>query len=79
MPTEQEASWAQKPVLAFQKTLWPLLQNEPQFLGRPVHTLSLQRTLSKLRCMVRLMQFCNFVSGVFSKLKILHRQKYVVV
>lgn len=78
MPTEQEASWAQRPVLAFQKTLLPLLENEPQFLGRPVHPLSTRRTLPQLRRMARLMQFYNFISGVFSKLKIPHRHKYVV-
>ena len=78
-PTEQEASWAQSPVLTIQKTLLPLLENEPQFFGRPVHPLLLPTTLPQLRCMVRLMQFYNFISGVFSKMKVLHRQKYVVV
>jgi len=51
MPTQQENSWAKRPVLAFQKFLWPLLENEPQFLGRLVHPLSPRRTLTQLRGM----------------------------
>jgi len=55
------------------------LVSEPQFLGRPLHPLSLPTILPQLRNMVRLMKIYNFISVVFDKLKILHRQKYVVV